>query len=426
MISSLMLLIMSFADILIPYLVMCFFTEDYFSQKKIIVIYTLSVLLNMLHWHFLVIQLSVLIMYIVLNKERLLQYHIKPIYIILLFVMIHVLTGDVCHLIISVIVKVPFTFEDIFSLNDYSNAIYELILCLFLFTIVSMKIVNTKMQETKNKLYMMIFGVGIGLCVLLIQNYLKNTISSTVIYSCLIGVFLYLSFVIFSFFKENLNTKIENEKINEQYKLNAFKLQSLLEKEQYFEELQKYKHDIKNNLLTLFYLYENEEYITAKNYLEKLVGKLDYTKECLQLSDHLIINVILNDKIRKNTHIKFKVSCKCSDSLFIEDVDLNMLLSNVLDNAIEYLNSHNLVDKYIDVNIIEHQNILIVSVKNPTYKSFKYDSNMGTTKKDKLNHGYGLSIVKNIVNHYDGNVEFESSNNTFSVNILLKGDTSIC
>lgn len=426
MISSLMLLIMSFADILIPYLVMCFFTEDYFSQKKIIVIYTLSVLLNMLHWHFLVIQLSVLIMYIVLNKERLLQYHIKPIYIILLFVMIHVLTGDVCHLIISVIVKVPFTFEDIFSLNDYSNAIYELILCLFLFTIVSMKIVNTKMQETKNKLYMMIFGVGVGLCVLLIQNYLKNTISSTVIYSCLIGVFLYLSFVIFSFFKENLNTKIENEKINEQYKLNAFKLQSLLEKEQYFEELQKYKHDIKNNLLTLFYLYENEEYITAKNYLEKLVGKLDYTKECLQLSDHLIINAILNDKIRKNTHIKFKVSCKCSDSLFIEDVDLNMLLSNVLDNAIEYLNSHNLVDKYIDVNIIEYQNILIVSVKNPTYKSFKYDSNMGTTKKDKLNHGYGLSIVKNIVNRYDGNVEFESSNNTFSVNILLKGDTPIC
>lgn len=426
MISSLMLLIMSFADILIPYLIMCFFTEDYFSQKKIIVIYTLSVLLNMLNWHFLVIQLSVLIMYIVLNKERLLQYHIKPIYIILLFVMIHVLTGDVCHLIISVIVKVPFTFEDIFSLNDYSNAIYELILCLFLFTIVSMKIVNTKMQETKNKLYMMIFGVGIGLCVLLIQNHLKNTISSTVIYSCLIGVFLYLSFVIFSFFKENLNTKIENEKINEQYKLNAFKLQSLLEKEQYFEELQKYKHDIKNNLLTLLYLYENEEYITAKNYLEKLVGKLDYTKECLQLSDHLIINAILNDKIRKNTHIKFKVSCKCSDSLFIEDVDLNMLLSNVLDNAIEYLNSHNMVDKYIDVNIIEHQNILIVSVKNPTYKSFKYDSNMGTTKKDKLNHGYGLSIVKKIVNHYDGNVEFESSNNTFSVNILLKGDTPIC
>lgn len=237
MISSLILLIMSFADILIPYLIMCFFTEDYFSQKKIIVIYTLSVLLNILHWHFLVIQLSVLIMYIVLNKERLLQYHIKPIYIILLFVMIHVLTGYVCH---------------------------------------------------------------------------------------------------------------------------------------------------------------------------------------------LIINAILNDKIRKNTYIKFNIRCKCSDSVFIEDVDLNMLLSNVLDNAIEYLNSHDLVDKYIDVNIIEHQNILVVSVKNPTYQSFNYDSNMGTTKKDKLNHGYGLSIIKNIVNRYDGNVEFESSNNTFSVNILLKGDTPIC
>ena len=80
----------------------------------------------------------------------------------------------------------------------------------------------------------------------------------------------------------------------------------------------------KNNLLTLLYLYENEEYITAKNYLEQLVGKLDYTNECLQLSDHLIINAILNDKIRKNTHIKFNIRCKCSDSLFIEDVDLNL------------------------------------------------------------------------------------------------------
>lgn len=36
MISSLMLLIMSFADILIPYLIMCFFTEDYFSQKRLL------------------------------------------------------------------------------------------------------------------------------------------------------------------------------------------------------------------------------------------------------------------------------------------------------------------------------------------------------------------------------------------------------
>lgn len=281
------------------------------------------------------------------------------------------------------------------------------------------------MQDTKNKLYMTILGISIGLCLLLIQSYLNNIIPPMVIYSCLIGIFLYLSFIIFSFFRENLNTKIENEKINERYELNNFKLQSLLEKEQYYQELQKYKHDIKNNLLTLLYLYENKEYLTAKEYLEKLVGRLENTNTYFQISEHAIINAMLNDKIRKNTHIKFNVNCKCSKNIFIEDLDLNILLSNLLDNAVEYLNTHAINNKFIDITVIEHNNIFIISIKNPINQSFQYNNDMKTKKKDKINHGYGLSIIKNIVSQYDGNIEFESEKNIFHVNILLKGDKHI-
>ena len=400
---------------------MCFFIESYFHQKKIIAIYILSALLHLLNWHFLIIQLCILIIYIILNKEILLKSHINYIHIILLFSMFHLFIGLICHTIISIIINIPFTFEDIFYLNNYSYIIYELIVCLILFTVLNVKLVSHKMQNTKNKLYMTTLGISIGLCLLLIQSYLNNIIPPMFIYSCLIGVFLYLSFIIFSFFRENLNTKIENEKISEQYELNNVKLQSLLEKEQYYEELQKYKHDIKNNLLTLLYLYENKEYLTAKEYLEKLVGRIENTNTCYQVSEHLIINAIVNDKIRKNCHIKFNVNCKCSKNIFIEDLDLNILLSNLLDNAVEYLNTHDINNKFIDIKIIEHKSIFIISIKNPTNQSFQYNNDMKTTKKDKINHGYGLSIIKNVVNKYDGNIDFESENNIFHVNILLKG-----
>lgn len=419
-----LIFILSFADILIPYLLMCFFIEYFFEQKKLIVVYGLSLLLHMFNWHFIMIQLCILIIYIVINKDLLSQYHINYIHILLLFFMFHVLTAMICHIIISVVINIPFTFEDIFYLNDYSYVIYELIVCLILFTIINVRSLNNKMSETKNKLYMAILGISIGLCLLLIQSYL-NIMSSIAIYSCLLGIFLYLSFTIFSFFKENLNTKIENEQINEQYKLNRIQLQGLLEKEQYYEELQKFKHDIKNNLLTLLYLYENNDYLTAQEYLEKLTGKLENTNLYYSISEHPIINAILNDKIRKNTHIQFHINCKCSKNIFIEDLDLNILLSNLLDNAIEYLNTNEIDHKFIDMTIIEHKNMIIISIKNPINELFQHNNGLKTTKKDKNNHGYGLSIVKNVVNQYHGHIELESTENIFHVNVLLKGGDHI-
>ena len=85
------------------------------------------------------------------------------------------------------------------------------------------------------------------------------------------------------------------------------------------------------------------------------------------------------------------------------------------------MNTHDINNKFIDIKIIEHKSIFIISIKNPTNQSFQYNNDMKTTKKDKINHGYGLSIIKNVVNKYDGNIDFESENNIFHVNILLKG-----
>ena len=42
-----------------------------------------------------------------------------------------------------------------------------------------------------------------------------------------------------------------------------------------------------------------------------------------------------------------------------------------------------------------------------------------STKEDSENHGYGLKNIKKTVEKYDGYIEDDHANNTFSVDIIL-------
>lgn len=47
-------------------------------------------------------------------------------------------------------------------------------------------------------------------------------------------------------------------------------------------------------------------------------------------------------------------------------------------------------------------------------------SDLRTTKKDTMNHGIGISIIKGIVKKYDGDVLFKDNGNSFKVKLFLK------
>ena len=48
------------------------------------------------------------------------------------------------------------------------------------------------------------------------------------------------------------------------------------------------------------------------------------------------------------------------------------------------------------------------------------DDSIITTKEDTMNHGIGVSIIKNIVKKYKGDVVFEDHGETFRVKLFLK------
>ena len=121
--------------------------------------------------------------------------------------------------------------------------------------------------------------------------------------------------------------------------------------------------------------------------------------------------MILNNKIMKayshNLNVEFEVSLK--KEIFINDCDINDLLSNALDNAIDY----NIENGNIQIKIIQEEAYIYISIKNST------ENKEMLTKKNITDHGFGIKSIKRICNKYNGVMETSLKNTEFTLQITL-------
>lgn len=67
--------------------------------------------------------------------------------------------------------------------------------------------------------------------------------------------------------------------------------------------------------------------------------------------------------------------------------------------------------------------MMLIKVSNPFINEIKKSGDkVITTKKDKKNHGYGLTSVKEAVEKYDGTIDIIPENNIFTVTVVLYVD----
>ena len=100
--------------------------------------------------------------------------------------------------------------------------------------------------------------------------------------------------------------------------------------------------------------------------------------------------------------------------------DISIILSNLLDNAIEA--SEKLTDEKPEITLIisEVTGYYSIIVKNRISSSvITENKKLATTKSDKHNHGYGLKSVKVLAEAHNGMVDIYEKDGFFIVNALL-------
>lgn len=171
-------------------------------------------------------------------------------------------------------------------------------------------------------------------------------------------------------------------------------------------------HEFEHHLLTLKDLLAQSHDDAASLYLQKLLN--DRSSHLVAVnSHHPIIDVVLNEKYRtaQNHSINMQIKVNDLSQICISSDTLVVLLSNLLDNALEAAQNCS-KDKEIYCNILLEDS-LYISIRNTCNPVKMVDGNIPSTKGNKQNHGYGIPTIKLILADLQAEYTFDYSDGWF-------------
>ncbi len=179
------------------------------------------------------------------------------------------------------------------------------------------------------------------------------------------------------------------------------------------------RHDMKNHILALQVLVQRNEAEETNKYLDSMKNFMTNPEEYVKTGNDTV-DSLLNYKIQKANEVLNVVETKISipEQLCLRSFDLNVLLGNLLDNAIDA--SMQTEDKKLKITIRLDRGILFLNIYNSCQRIADGKSDFSdTTKEDKVNHGIGLKNVRRIVEKYHGDITFLYENGSVETNVMM-------
>lgn len=298
------------------------------------------------------------------------------------------LAANIC-LMLKILAELglPFLLTYLSGLRKMAKLTKRQAAAMFLLPVFSMVIMFS--MYVMGDLYVQLYGPG-----LLAFNFVLILLANL--------YFLYLSGYMFQ--AENL-----------EHELKLFHTQSSIQYQYYSDLEKKYResrkvlHDMKNHLQAVEQLYQSQEEGKAKDYVEDLYHMLNVLGE-KYYSPHKMLNIILNDKLKKAEREGIQVQAAVGDVqlLGMRDMDVTTVFANLLDNAIEAAREC-APSGYLHLKMDQIHDFTVVRIVNSCLE-----------EKPKKGHmGLGLENVRNTLAKYHGTMQTERSPGQFRVNITI-------
>lgn len=228
-------------------------------------------------------------------------------------------------------------------------------------------------------------------------------------------VFLFVVLILFIYVSDAKEKLQYINELNEQ----CIKYQKdyYMETIKFDEEMRAFRHDVNKHYEVLGMLIRERDFDKAEEYIRQLSDRKDSNKVYKTGND--IADYIINGKIntiKKQKNVEINVLGEFPGNTLLEDTDLCIILGNALDNAEEALVKVK-ENKKLNIYIGSYKQTLFIEIVNSSV--YIETKKVGTTKKDKMNHGYGLENIKKVVGKYDGTMTTEYENGCFSLKIEL-------
>lgn len=325
--------------------------------------------------------------------------------------------------------NIRFIFTNNMSIGGYSSVeadiaitIAEILVCCVLVSLIILKRVNlVKIYFTKltNMEYMILFLTNLFYGILETAIFEESIVYYQMRRLSVITFVLLMILIMHIIMVREENTSMNNMIGNLKEPMKQITA-SYIEMNEKNTELRRFRHDTKNLLLVLRSLIAEEKYEQAAEYIDKMQKTMDSTKSKTFDTGNFIADALLESKAKTAAQSKITMTVDgYIPASKIEDVDLVILISNLLDNATEAVRQVD-GDRRIEIQSILKKNIWILLVKNSCMNEVVIRENrIETTKDKKESHGFGLANIERVTKKYNGNLQLSCENKVFTARATL-------
>lgn len=258
----------------------------------------------------------------------------------------------------------------------------------------------------------------ITMYVMILTNFQSNIIILLSIIC--VSMIVIAGIVWFMIARINKDNEIKTKLLLSEQKANLYK-QNIISSNSQIETIKLLKHDMKNNISCIDALIEEENYDEAHNICHSLTNKYTSIGTIVNTENHLL-NAVLNVEIEKakSYGIPVKLSITNDLKMFKNSSDIISLIGNILDNAISYLSKNKVKNNEINFSTGYEGSYSIIKCRNNILDSVLFNNpSLKTDKKDKDNHGKGITIINSIAHKYNGDVIIKERNKEFIITVIL-------
>lgn len=238
------------------------------------------------------------------------------------------------------------------------------------------------------------------------------------------GIFaLVISIDIISFELLKNSISLTRETMEEKEKIKFYEMQRKYDKltAEQLKNLSSLRHDFKNHLYVLLERVRKGEQVEAIEYIEKICGCTEEADSIVMAENEILATILtVKNAVCKSKNIIFYYEISCGE-IHIEDMDLNIVVANLMDNAIEASEKCREGNRKIIFKIKIIKQFLAIECINTCQEHLKPgQSELKTTKADKENHGFGMGNIKETVAKYGGRCQIMRENGMFSIKIMME------
>lgn len=296
---------------------------------------------------------------------------------------------------------------------------FMMTMMLFFAFILTKKVIQPSfIRERRPNTRTLVYLVGISFLSVWILVYLAKNIgvpfylSRYAIIAVIVSVIIINNLIWLIYKEQELHyqevTQIEIEKALFESKVKEFERM-----EQQTKEMEKFRHDLKNQYITLFSLLKNKEIQSVQEMISANIETIDSFDSFY--TNHLFINSFLNvkNKEAQSKGIKLVIKVFLPEKITISPDILGVVIGNLLDNAFAAVSRSQFEEQQVDCIIKYLDNNLLIEVKN------RFDILELQQRASRKELGYGIKNIQRTVENLNGIYKQWIEDETFYTSILF-------